>query len=226
MDRSGSPQLTRIAGPGRGPGVALAAAAVFLVLAILKPWTAIPGFEAGGSPGTGAGGPNPDQATGSGAAPQRPSASADAVSDLERHCPQPSGWRVFAHERWSGGSVRSWKSLTPARDASGPLDPTIPVWSTERAFSAGGRWTSSSCLPARRRRRRHPAEALPGGEPPQRASGSWLISNAARARPARPIATTYRPGARSGRNETRGPSTMRLATRNTKPTTARAMTTM
>jgi len=129
MDRSGSPQLTRIADPGRGPGVALAAAAVFLVLAILKPWTAIPGFEAGGSPGTGAGGPNPEQGTGSGAAPQRSSASpaADMASDLERHCPQPAGWRVFAHERWSGGTVRSWKSLTPARDASGPLDPTIPV---------------------------------------------------------------------------------------------------
>jgi hypothetical protein len=109
--------------------MALAAAVAFLVLAILKPWTAIPGFEAGGSPGTGAGGPNPEQATGSGVAAQRPSASpgADAVSDLERHCPQPAGWRVFAHERWSGGTVRSWKSLTPARDASGPLDPTIPV---------------------------------------------------------------------------------------------------
>jgi len=129
MDTSGSPQLTRIADPGRGPGVALAAAAVFLVLAILKPWTAIPGFEAGGSPRAGAGGPNPEQAMGSGAAPQRPSASpaADAASDLERHCPQPSGWRVFAHERWSGGTVRSWKSLTPSRDASGPLDPTIPM---------------------------------------------------------------------------------------------------
>jgi hypothetical protein len=128
MNTSGSPQLTRIAGPGRGPGVALAAAAAFLVLAILKPWTAVPGFEAGGSPGTGAGGPNPEQATGSGAAPQGSSASpSDTVSDLERHCPQPAGWRVFAHERWSGGTVRSWKSLTPARDASGPLDPTIPV---------------------------------------------------------------------------------------------------
>jgi hypothetical protein len=128
MDRSGSPQLTRITGPGRGPGVALAAAAVFLVLAILKPWTAIPGFEAGGSPGTGAGGRNPEQATGSGATAERPLASPAAdTSDLERHCPQPSSWRVFAHERWAGGSVRSWKSLTPAREASGPLDPTIPM---------------------------------------------------------------------------------------------------
>jgi hypothetical protein len=128
MDRSGSPQLTRIADPGRGPGVALAAAAVFLVLAILKPWTAIPGFDAGGSQGTGAGGPNPEQATRSGAAPRSTaSVAAEALSDLERHCPQPAGWRVFAHERWSGGTVRSWKSLTPARHASGPLDPTIPV---------------------------------------------------------------------------------------------------
>jgi hypothetical protein len=107
--------------------VVLAAAAAFLVLAILKPWTAIPGFDAGGSPGTGADGLNPG--VGSGVAPQRSSASprADVASDLERHCPQPAGWRVFAHERWSGGTVRSWKSVTPARDAAGPLDPAIPV---------------------------------------------------------------------------------------------------
>jgi len=56
-----------------------------------------------------------------------PSPSADPLADLERHCPEPSGWRVFAHERWSGGIVRSWKSLTPFTDASGPLDPTIPL---------------------------------------------------------------------------------------------------
>jgi hypothetical protein len=124
VDGSGSQQLTRIAGPGRGPGAALATAAIFLALAVLKPWGAIPGFEAGGSPGTGAGGPNPGQAS---ATPPVPLPSAeDPAADLERHCPQPSGWRVFAHERWSGGAVRSWKSLVPARVASGPLDPTIP----------------------------------------------------------------------------------------------------
>jgi hypothetical protein len=101
----------------------LVAAAVFLALAVLKPWGAIPGFDAGGSPGTGAGGP-----AGQSSAPSPsplPSAE-DPVADLERHCPQPSGWRVFAHERWSGGVVRSWKSLMPAPVASGPLDPTIP----------------------------------------------------------------------------------------------------
>ncbi|HYU49065.1 MAG TPA: hypothetical protein VEO91_03920 [Candidatus Limnocylindria bacterium] len=123
MDSSGPSQLTRIAGPGRGPGVALAAAAVFLVLAILKPWGAIPGFETTGSRGVGGRG---QAAASDGAAPS-PSPTQDPLVDLERHCPQPSGWRVFAHELWSGGNVRSWKSLTPAREASGPLDPTIPL---------------------------------------------------------------------------------------------------
>lgn len=125
MDGSGSPQLTRIAGPGRGPGAALLTAAVFLALAILKPWGAIPGFETGGSPGTGAARPNPGQSSATSPTPS-PSAQ-DPATELERHCPQPSGWRVFAHERWSSGGVRSWKSVSPARAASGPLDPTIPV---------------------------------------------------------------------------------------------------
>jgi hypothetical protein len=104
--------------------VALVTVAVLLVLAILKPWGAIPGFEATGSPATGAGGSYRGPAPGSG--PPSPPPTADPALDLEHHCPQPSGWLVFAHEVWSGGGVRSWKSLSPARVASGPLDPTIP----------------------------------------------------------------------------------------------------
>jgi hypothetical protein len=128
MDPSGSPQLTRIAGPGRGPGLAAAAAAVLLVLAILKPWGAIPGFDAPGAPdGAGGQGGRPAPLPGGAQPLPSPSPSEDPLADLERHCPQPSGWRVFAHEHWSGGIVRSWKSLSPVREASGPLDPTIPL---------------------------------------------------------------------------------------------------
>jgi hypothetical protein len=128
MDPAGSPQLTRIAGPGRGPGLAVAAAAVFLALAILKPWGAIPGFDASGAPDEAGGrGGRPAPVPGASQSLPSPSPSEDPRADLERHCPQPSGWRVFAHEHWSGGVVRSWKSLSPVRAASGPLDPTIPL---------------------------------------------------------------------------------------------------
>jgi hypothetical protein len=91
-----------------------------VAIAIAKPW--------------GAPAPAPPNA-----AAQLPSASTAAplraVSDRETtdeelvapFCLSPSGWRVFATERWSNRGLRSWQAADAATVASGPGDPTIPV---------------------------------------------------------------------------------------------------
>jgi hypothetical protein len=111
-DRRGPAPTTRLAGRDRGPGAILAAIVLFFAIAWIKPWPAPPIPLA----------PLPAPPT---AAPPTP--TADPLSDLKHHCQEPPGWRVYAHERWGGRSLRSWRSLEPAQAASGPLDPTIPI---------------------------------------------------------------------------------------------------
>lgn len=115
-DRSGATPTTRLA--PRDPGLQriLVGVAVVVGLAILKPW-------AWGSSGAETARPLVIQ--------PRPIASptptADPRAGLRRHCPEPSGWLLYAHERWSTGLVRSWKTMQPAAAATGPLDPALPV---------------------------------------------------------------------------------------------------
>jgi hypothetical protein len=54
----------------------------------------------------------------------RPSSELDVVAGF---CLEPSGWRVYSSERWSGLGVRSWTAVTPIGTATGPTDTRIPV---------------------------------------------------------------------------------------------------
>jgi hypothetical protein len=65
-------------------------------------------------------------------APARaPSVTARPTPDVARElvsalCLEPTGWRLYATERWSDRLVRSWKSIEPVAAADGPGDPRIP----------------------------------------------------------------------------------------------------
>lgn len=109
--RTATPTI-RLAGRGHGPSVVVAVVAVFLAVAWVKPWPAAAPRAAIVPVG-----------------PTRPPAepTPDPLSDLKYHCQEPSGWRVYARERWAGRALRSWRTMEPARVADGPLDPGIPV---------------------------------------------------------------------------------------------------
>ena len=106
------PATIRLAGRGNGPSVVVAVVAVFLAVAWIKPWPAAA-----------------PRAAIVPAGPTRPPAepTPDPLADLKYHCQEPSGWRVYARERWAGRALRSWRTMEPARVADGPLDPGIPV---------------------------------------------------------------------------------------------------
>jgi hypothetical protein len=111
---AGTPVTVRLGSGGRGPETVAILIAVFVALALVKPWAW----------GGNAGSPRPT--------PRVPAAtanvpSADPLADLRAHCQEPNGWRIYSRERWARMTVRSWKSFAPASAASGPLDPGIPV---------------------------------------------------------------------------------------------------
>jgi hypothetical protein len=88
-----------------------------IVVALVKPWGAGPRMPLGEAiPGRS---PTPTIP----AAP-RPPTELDVVASF---CLEPSAWRVYTVERWSGQQVRTWTALTPIRTATSPTDPRIPV---------------------------------------------------------------------------------------------------
>jgi hypothetical protein len=119
--RSEVVETGRTGPPAHGPFAGALLVLAFVVVAIAKPW-----------------GPEPTPPGGAGPS-IRPSASATprhsagtgrtdgAFDEILAHCLDPQGWRVFAWERWSNRTVRSWKSLVPIVHARGPGDSRIPV---------------------------------------------------------------------------------------------------
>jgi hypothetical protein len=103
-------QVVRIGGPDRGPFVLVAAAVLFVAVALIKPW-----------PGGGTPRPLPADTPAPTVAP-----TVDPLAAIRLDCQDPPGWRVFSRERWARGVLRSWRTLDPAHAASGPLDPAIP----------------------------------------------------------------------------------------------------
>jgi hypothetical protein len=94
-------------------------------LAILKPWAAVVPAGDGGDP---SGFGRRAAGTPSGTASAAPTASPDRERALvSSFCLEPSGWRLFASERWAGRAIRGWKSIEPATTADGPGDPGIPL---------------------------------------------------------------------------------------------------
>lgn len=107
---------TRLRGHDPAPGRIVALALVAVVLAVLKPW-------AGDAPAAPA--PRPTAAT---PVPRvtSPPPRTEERGDLHLHCHEPSGWRVYAHQSWKRGLIRTWRTVQPASLASGPLDDTLP----------------------------------------------------------------------------------------------------
>lgn len=102
--------LVRIGGPDRGPGLIVVAIAVFVAIALIKPW-----------PGPSAAGPTFGPAT----PPPTTQPTVDPLAAIRLDCQDPPSWRIFSRERWPGGVLRSWLSLEPLATATGPLDPAI-----------------------------------------------------------------------------------------------------
>jgi hypothetical protein len=132
----------RIARRGRQTGWLVALVAVFIVVAIAKPW---------------AGGPQPPRhlvqgsfvlPTATPAAFPGPPAAAEA---LQLQCGEPLGWRVFTHEEFLGRTVRTWRAVEPALAAWGPLDPGVPIIEVGPLIDALGycsSWTRADRPPA------------------------------------------------------------------------------
>lgn len=117
--RDGEGRLTetkvsaRLESQGRGPEIVAVLIAIFVAVALVKPW---------GNGTSGEARPTPRVSIAPVAA-----ASADPLAQLRRNCEEPVGWRVYTSERWGKLTVRSWKTVDPTHGAKGPLDPTIPI---------------------------------------------------------------------------------------------------
>lgn len=126
--RPGTTRMTgNLGSAGRGPGVLALVIALFLGVALVKPW---------GSPGDAP--PARPVTVERSAPPSGPAPTADPLAALRVHCQEPIGWRTYSRERWSGGIVRSWRSMAPISDAGGPLDRRIPVVPLGAAVEAMG----------------------------------------------------------------------------------------
>ena len=131
----------RIARRGRQTGLVAAVLAVFVIVAVAKPW---------------AGGPRPPRplVQGSFALPAATPAlipgSPAAAEALQLQCGSPLGWRVFTREGFLGQTLRAWRFMEPASAATGPLDPGVPVIQVGPTIEALGycsSWTSAERPP-------------------------------------------------------------------------------
>ncbi|HEY8845578.1 MAG TPA: hypothetical protein VIM24_02870 [Candidatus Limnocylindrales bacterium] len=114
LDRpAGAPVTVRLSSAGRGPGIAVGLIAIFVAVALIKPWA----FGDAAVPR-----PTPRLTAAPTAVP-----SVDPLAALRVHCQEPAGWRIYSRERWAKVTVRSWRSLEPAHGVNGPLDPAIPI---------------------------------------------------------------------------------------------------
>lgn len=114
----------RVGRRGRLPEALVALTVVFLVLALAKPWASPPRprllvQEAFALPSAGP-------------------AIAGATAELEAQCGEPLGWTIFTRERWNGQMVRAWRAVEPAKMASGPLDPAVPLIRVGASIAALG----------------------------------------------------------------------------------------
>lgn len=126
-----STETVRVAGPDRVATWLLAGTAVFLTLAVAKPWAGV-----AASPDRAAdpsGGAVRASIVSQGSLPSGP----PAVGPLESPSPTlppgavpcfaPQGWRLVTLERWTDREIRTWTLIVPATGAGVPADPRIPV---------------------------------------------------------------------------------------------------
>ena len=106
----------------------LTVAAIFVLVAIAKPWG---GVESAGEGGRSGGLPG-ESPSSSASAPVLvtasptvwPGAVEAAVSAI---CLDPGGWRFASIELWRDQTIRVWRAIDPVATATGPDDPTIPL---------------------------------------------------------------------------------------------------
>ncbi len=115
----------RFAPVDRSPLVATALMTTLIGLAILKPWAAadMPSTGSQGADRGLAAATDAASATGRLSPTPAPTSTGEAVIE---QCHDPGSWRTATIETWRDITVHVWRAIDP-RDASGPLDPTIPV---------------------------------------------------------------------------------------------------
>jgi hypothetical protein len=104
---------------GSAMGLAVGVVVVALSLAIAKPWGAIDGAQTTAEARVVA-----DARSATAPARELPADTDRAV--VSEMCLEPSGWRLFAAERWPDRVARRWVHVVPLAGASGPADPRIP----------------------------------------------------------------------------------------------------
>jgi hypothetical protein len=111
-------------GDDRGVWLALIVVAVALVVALVKPWAAIPAGPAGGAAD---GAPNRGGRATRSPVPSPTPTPTDPYAELVVTCGNPSGWRVATLQTWVGRAtpIRTWLAVDPV-PATGADDPGIP----------------------------------------------------------------------------------------------------
>jgi hypothetical protein len=104
----------------RGLTAAVALVAVFVLVAVLKPWDVLGLAEPG--PESRPGPVAPDRATPRAA----PGALPGQIAAISTQCYYTSGWRVYSLTPVGSRSVRSWSAVQPIR-ARGPQDERIEM---------------------------------------------------------------------------------------------------
>jgi hypothetical protein len=90
-----------------------------LVLAIAKPWATIDRAQPRAEARVIA-----DARSATTSAGETPADTDRAI--VSEMCLEPSGWRLFAAERWPDRVARRWVHVVPLAGATGPADPRIP----------------------------------------------------------------------------------------------------
>jgi len=128
--------VTRVQPPRAAPrlGAAMWLAAVFVVIAVLKPW---------GGGGRVAETLRPDVGAAVEVTPT-PTEDRSAAGLAVSVCLGTGAWRVATLETWRNRDVRVWRAIEPAATAAGPLDPSIPSVPVVADVLSGLGW----CAPA------------------------------------------------------------------------------
>ena len=110
------PRLTtpvvQLGSPGRSPFALASLIAVFLVVAIVKPW------PAASEPPIQPVQPRPTPTIGP---------TGDPLALVHRECQDPPGWRTYTKERWSGGTLHVWISVEPATGHHAQIEDDLPT---------------------------------------------------------------------------------------------------
>jgi hypothetical protein len=127
-------EMARVGHSGRRTAVGVTAAALLLIIAILKPWGGAAPVASLPAP------PLQFVAAVTGAAPSVSSSGAEVAAPL---CDSPDGWRIVADDVELGKSVRTWIVAAVEYSTIPPVRSTVPV----TALVSNGVSSLGFCLP-------------------------------------------------------------------------------